>query len=405
MNFFNKLFPKRQSALLLNALGISRADRTQLSQATYFACLKVLSESMGKMPLKLQKKETDGGIRPALEHPLYDVLKYRPNNLMSSTGFFGTMEINRNHHGNSYAYISGAGSRTQLIPLDSKSVRILYDDAAWFAVEPTVWYKYTSSKGEELIFGSEEILHFRTSTSLDGISGLAVQDILRQNFESMHAADDLQRSQFTDGLTSRAVVTYTSGLSDDLRDKYIKILDDYATGKKKESKYLLPIPTGSTVTPLNAAKLADAQFVELKKYSALEIAAAMGIKPNQINNYDKSSYSSAEAQQLSFYVDTLLYIIKLYEDELNYKLLSDADRKAGYFFKFNFNVLLRADLATQTDSLCKAIQNSLYTPNEAREFVDKPALPGGDCLLCNGSMLPVQFAGVQYNAGKEGDES
>ena len=64
-------------------------------------------------------------------------------------------------------------------------------------------------------------------------------------------------------------------------------------------------------------------------------------------------------------------------------------------------MLLRADLATQTEALTKAIQNSLYTPNEAREFVDMPALPGGDNLLCNGSMLPVSLAGQQYT-GKEG---
>lgn len=63
-------------------------------------------------------------------------------------------------------------------------------------------------------------------------------------------------------------------------------------------------------------------------------------------------------------------------------------------------MLLRADLATQTEALTKGIQNSLYTPNEAREFVDMPALPGADKLLCNGNMLPVEMAGVQY-VGKE----
>ena len=44
----------------------------------------------------------------------------------------------------------------------------------------------------------------------------------------------------------------------------------------------------------------------------------------------KSSYASAEAQQLSFYVDTLLYILKQYEEELNYKLLSREEIDNGY---------------------------------------------------------------------------
>ena len=60
------------------------------------------------------------------------------------------------------------------------------------------------------------------------------------------------------------------------------------------------------LTPLDI-KLTDSQFFELKKYTALQIAAAFGVKPNQINNYDKSSYSNSEMQQLSFYVDTELF--------------------------------------------------------------------------------------------------
>ena len=66
-----------------------------------------------------------------------------------------------------------------------------------------------------------------------------------------------------------------------------------------------------------------------------KIAAAFGIKPNQINDYEKSSYANSEMQQLSFYVDTELFILKQYEEELNYKLLTDSEIKEGYFFKFN----------------------------------------------------------------------
>ena len=49
----------------------------------------------------------------------------------------------------------------------------------------------------------------------------------------------------------------------------------------------------------------------------------------------KSSYANSEMQQLSFYVDTELFILKQYEEELNYKLLTESEIKEGYFFKFN----------------------------------------------------------------------
>ena len=146
--------------------------------------------------------------------------------------------------------------------------------------------------------------------------------------------------------------------------------------------------------------MTDNQFVELRQYSALQIASAFGIKPYQIGDYTKSSYSSAEAQQLSFYVETLLYIIKQYEEELTYKLLSEKEVAEGYHFKFNISVILRADFATQVKTLSTAVNSFLLTPNEARSKLDLGSVEGGDRLLGNGASIPVGLTGIQYMQNK-----
>ncbi|MGI4199099.1 phage portal protein, partial [Klebsiella pneumoniae] len=148
-------------------------------------------------------------------------------------------------------------------------------------------------------------------------------------------------------------------------------------------------------------KLTDSQFFELKKFSALQIAAAFGIKPNQINDYEKSSYASAEAQNLAFYVDTLLYVLKQYEEELTYKILSDKLIQDGYYFKFNVNVILRADMKTQMDSLATGVNNGIYTINNAREFLDLPMVDGGDFNIVNGNYIKLTDVGTQYGIEKE----
>ena len=209
------------------------------------------------------------------------------------------------------------------------------------------------------------------------------------------------------GFTAKAVLQYTGSLSDKNVESFVKGIESYAKGdlKSKGIENIIPIPIGSNLQPLNV-KLADNQFVEVKQYTALQIASAFGIKPTQIGDYTKSSYASAEAQQLAFYVDTLLYIIKQYEEELSYKLLSDADVKNGLHFKFNVAVILRADSKTQIESLSKAVSNFLYTPNEARALLDLESKEGGDKLLGNGASIPVEYTGYQYvknnNDGKDG---
>jgi HK97 family phage portal protein len=185
----------------------------------------------------------------------------------------------------------------------------------------------------------------------------------------------------------------------------VKEVTRYAKGEMKDKgiDQIVPMPVGFSLTPLNL-KLADSQFLELRQYSALQIASAFGVKPYQVGNYDKSSYASAEAQQLSFLVDTLLFIVKQYEEELTYKLLTDAEVADGYHIKFNVAVMLRADQKTQIETLRSAVSGFLMTPNEARERLDLPAKEGGDQLIGNGSTIPITEIGAQWQQQASTDE-
>lgn len=381
---------------LLDFLGLSDTKVDNLSEATYFACLKVLSEAIGKLPLKLLQYNDRNGVVNARYHALYKVLHDRPNPYMTSTVFWSTIEYNRNHYGNAYAWIQGAGSKIQLWILPSNEVEVWYDDACILSDAPDIYYIY-SKGGKRYKFGSEEILHFKASNTLDGITGISVQDQLKSTIGGNAKAQNMVNKMYESGFTAKAVLNYTGSLSDANVETLVKNIESYAKGNLKDKgvENVIPIPLGFKLDPLNV-KLADNQFIEVKQYTALQIASAFGIKPYQIGDYTKSSYASAEAQQLSFYVDTLLYIIKQYEEELTYKLLSPTEIEDGLHFKFNVAVILRADLKTQIDSLSTAVNSFIYTPNEARALLDLESKEGGDQLLGNGASIPVQYTGCQY---------
>ena len=381
---------------LLDFLGLSDTKTDNLSEATYFACLKVLSEAIGKLPLKLLQYNNRNGVITARNHALYKVVHDRPNPYMNSTVFWSTMEYNRNHYGNAYAWIQGAGKTTNLWILPSNEVEIWYDDACLLSDVPDIFYLY--SKGGKLYkFGSEEILHFKGSNMLDGIAGISVQDQLKMTIGSNYKAQKMIDRMYDNGFTGKAVLQYTGALNEANQKIFTKGIQKYVDGELTSEgiKNLVPLPFGATLQPLNL-KLSENQYLEVKQYTALQIASAFGIKPYQIGDYTKSSYASAEAQQLSFYVDTLLYIIKQYEEELTYKLLSAEEIAKGLHFKFNVAVILRADLQTQINSLSTAVNSFLYTPNEARALLDLEAKDGGDELLGNGASIPVKYTGAQY---------
>ena len=64
----------------------------------------MLSETLAKMPIKYYRK-TDKGTEEAGKTEESRLLTKRPNQFMTPTVFWNTVEMNRNHYGNAYVYI------------------------------------------------------------------------------------------------------------------------------------------------------------------------------------------------------------------------------------------------------------------------------------------------------------
>lgn len=388
---------------LLDFLGIdSSTPKEMLSEVTYYTCIKMLGETLGKLPIKYYQ-DTFNGIVKAKSNQVYKILRYRPNQYMTPSIFWATVENNRNHHGNAYVWCRYKGKTLQdLWVMPSECVTIYIDNKGYFGENDKIWYVYNDkNNGKQYTFNADDVLHFKTSMSFDGITGLPVRDILKITVEGGLESQNFMSNLYKSGLTGKAVLQYTGDLSEANVRKLISGIEGFANGSKNAGK-MIPIPLGFTLTPLNV-KLTDSQFFELRKYTALQIAGAFGIKPNQINDYEKSSYSNSESQQLSFYVDTLQFILKQYEEELNYKLQLTREIENGYFFKFNERALLRADMKTQMETLAVGVNNGIYKPNEARAFIDMPTVEGGDQLIVNGNYIPITMVGQQYGKGGDSD--
>lgn len=406
-NVSNATEPSSYKSFSINSdtfLGLfGKKRRKPTSEVTYFTCLKMLSETLAKMPVKFYQ-ETEEGVTEPEDTDVSHLLKTRPNPFMTPTVFWNTVEMNRNHFGNAYVYArrklirqkyGGELKTLDLWVMQSNCVQIIVDDAGIFAGAGRLWYVYTDpTSGKRYIFNTDEVLHFKTSHSLDGITGLPVQKILQDTVNGAAASQEFMNGMYESGLTAKATLEYTGELNKEAKTALVQAFEEFGSGAKNTGK-IIPVPLGMKLTPLDI-KLTDSQFFELKKYTSLQIAAAFGVKPNQINDYDKSSYNNSEMQQLSFYVDTMLFIIKQYEEEINFKLLTPDEQDEGKYFKFNEKVLFRTDSKTQMEYLSNGVKNSIVMPNEARRKLDMSNAEGGDRLYANGNVIPLQNAGVQY---------
>lgn len=390
---------------LLEWLGIDgNLAKKELNEVTYFTCMKMLSETMGKLPLKFYQQTERGKIRADPNRAAY-LLMNRPNRIMTPATFWGTIEFNCQHFGNAYVWMQtefvkngrfgGEYKIKSFWIMQSNCVQVLMDDVGVFGEAGYLYYRYSDPKtGKTYTFRQDNVLHFKTWCSKDGIMGKSVREMLSDTVNGAGESQSYLNNLYRDGLTASMALQYTGELDKTRRNALQKEYNSLLTGAKNAGK-VVAVPVGMTLQPLNI-KLADAQFFELKKYTALQIAAAFGIKPNQLNNYEKSSYANSESQQLAFLVDTMSYRLQQYEQEINYKCLTEKELENGFFFKFNEKSILRTDAKTQMSNIVSAVTNGLYTINEGRELLDLPHVEGGDTNMVNGTYQPITQVGAAY---------
>jgi HK97 family phage portal protein len=344
-------------------------------------------------------KETTNGIERDTKHYLYHLLKLRPNPYMSSSDFWKTVEFNRNYHGHSIVYIDTDpnGKVQALYPLNMKNVTIYVDDAGIIDRDNAIWYEYYEG-AKRYLFQTEDVLHFKSMTR-DGIQGMSAKDYLRSTVENLQYGTQYQNNYFKGGLTAKGLLQYTGDLDQNSAKRMKARFEELATGMDNVGK-ILPVPVGFSFTSLNTS-MADAQFLELNQLSIRQIASAFGIKQHMINDLSGAKFNNVQQQTEEFYRDTLQSILTMYEQEMAYKLLTETEQLKGYYLEFNVDSILRTDLKTRYEAYGVGIDKGFLKPNEARYKEGLPTVEGGDQLIVNGSMQPLDNVGMAYQQEAE----
>lgn len=398
----------RMSEIMELFSGKAYNEISDLGEITYFTCLKTLSESVGKMPVYLLDKDK----RRITNHYISYLLQVAPNTIQTPVQLFTYFEFCRNHYGNAYGYLEYIRNRSnkdnrdgtveKIIPLDPRRVQIWIDDVGTFFSRGYRYFYSDERTGKSYWFEPEEILHFKSwLTEENGYAGKSVREILSSSFSGVKASSKFLADLHQHGLLANAVVKFTGDLKRESQDLLLNEIEKQA---RDNSRRMITLPMGFDLQKLDLT-LADSQFYELKKYSATQIAAAFGIQPFQLNDLEKSSYANAAMQNLQFYTSTLLYILSCYEQELNRKLLTVKEIKSGLGIKFNVAVILRGDIQQQADIIQRLVSSGVYSPNDARRWLDQPPIEGdaGNQYLVNGNMINIEDAGIAYK--KRGDEN
>src|SRR5690625_2661983 len=150
-------------------------DKKGYKETTLITSLRILSDGVSKLPIKVHE-----GNDTAENHHLTQMLKLRPNKLMSASTLWKTIEYQRNWYGYSVVAIGRGkdGRPVSLIPLNMDDVTTYIDDVGLFKNKDVPMYFTYQQGGEEYQFFYEDVLYFLGMTK-DGIEPMPIRKQLQ----------------------------------------------------------------------------------------------------------------------------------------------------------------------------------------------------------------------------------
>ncbi|MBA6145797.1 phage portal protein, partial [Pseudomonas juntendi] len=145
--------------------GVRITTKNALSISMVWSCVKILSESLSGLPLKLYDDKGGGRELISGSDRMLKLLR-KPNPYMTMLNFLKFVVVNMALRGNAFALIerNGKGDIIGLVPLDGRTVQI--------DTEEDLLYTVTPSEGDPFPVSPEHMLHFKLF-SLDGVVGLS----------------------------------------------------------------------------------------------------------------------------------------------------------------------------------------------------------------------------------------
>jgi len=350
-----------------NALGVS----------AWWAGCRLLSETVAGLPIRMYRM-VDGAKAPDESHALWYTLNVKPNQYQNKVEFWETVMLNLVTTGNSYVAIERQGNRIiSLLPLMSAQVTTeLLNDGSIVHT----YFTGTSTR----VYSSESMWHIKLFGN--GVIGLSPLSHARQSLGITIAAENRLGSVYRNGGKPTGILMVDKLLTKEQRAQIRANMAELAEGNNDN---LFVLEAGMKYESVSMTPQ-DIELLESRRFQLEDVARFLGVPSVLINDTSGSTTWGSGVQQIidGFYKLNLRPYLERMEAGIRLNLLSDADSRK-YMVEFDFDALLRMDQSTRFDGYNKGINGGVLTPNEARALEGWKSMPGGDNLLVNSSMIPL----------------
>ena len=373
--------------------------QTAVTIATVFACVRVLSEDLAKIPLEVLEDLGPDESRPAPDQPAYRLLNIEPNPEMDAMILRETATAQMLLWGNGYLEVvrNGAGMPVEVWPLLSGNcvpMRV-YDRGAWGRVV----YSYQDPEGRRkpARIPAEDVIHLKCLGG-DGTMGWSVVRMARESFGLSAAADGFGAAFFGNGARPGGVLEHPGKLNpaaqDTIRASWNKI-----HGGVDNANNIAILAEGMKFSPYSMPNN-EAQFLETRRFQVEEICRWFRVPPQKVADHSRSTFGNVEEINAQYADDSLGGWMRRWEGEGRRKLFTQ-DQMMRYRLEHNEAELRRGRLKDRYDSYAIGRQWGWLSPNDILRMEGRNPLPAeiGDVYLVPSNMTTPDRMAMAAAAG------
>lgn len=359
-------------------------DTTAMQVTTVWACVRLLAETMGAMPSGVFRQEKNGNAEK-IDHPLSEVLIQQPNLDMNGLEAREAWTANLALRGNSYALIErrGSGDVLSLYPVPSAAVARRRDSGTDWETR----YGF-ADRGKMEWYPAEKVWHVK-GFSFNGLEGLSPIACAREAMALALAGEEFNARLFAQGLMPSARVSIPNWLTPEQRTIAEKKIEKMHQGVQNLGRPMLL--EGGMKVESGLLTPDDAQFLQLRQFTVVELCRLFGVKPHMIAALERATDNNIEKLSLEFVMYTMLPYMRRFEMAAA-RLFKPGDR-GRYFYRFNADGLLRADSVARAQLYSILLQNGVVSRNEVRalENRNRSEADGMDDYSVQMNMTLIQF--------------
>ena len=345
-----------------------------------FACISLISGDISKLPIRLMRKDSDK-IWIEIPNEKHRVIE-KPNDYQNRIQFYENWMNSKLIRGNAYIYKERSNGR--IIGL-----HVLHPDRVLPLVsdEGEVFYQLSQDNLSGIsevgiTVPASEIIHDRFNCFYHPLVGLS--PLYASGLPAYLGLKMLTNSShhFENGARPSGILTIPEAID---KDKAKDLREQWEANYGGDNYGKTAILGGDLKYTALSMSASESQLIQLLGMTDVQICSTFLVPPYKIGVGQLPSYNNVEALNVEYFTSAVQKHIEAIEKCLDDALGMPEDTGV----EFDVHALLRMDQKSQIETLGKAVEKAIYSPNEARFVMNMSPVDGGDKPFLQQQMWPI----------------